>query len=736
MLLPTLAALLASPFFVSLAPSGAVSANPVVLGGSPRASSSQDQGSVENSVELYGTYTLSVVASDDYSAAATGDSWSPNPNPWLHVRLNVYFDHPDIPEPICVPGYFAGDGASGSTGRVWRAHFTPEIEGTWTVAASLESGQNINAAPVSAFGGLLSIESYEPLLTVLPAPVGAPGFGSLGIVRWNREGQYYAYSVAGKSRFVQCGVGSPENFLGYAGFQDAQDGNSLGGEICCCRQACFSDCRRTICQSSGDGAPGFLHRYAPHISDWSEGDPDWSANGLEQQGRGIIGAINYLADDCGVNSMYMMLMNLGGDGKDTHPFLTNGGGGDCPREGSSFDPGHTLNYHVARLDQWRTVLEHANHKGLMLQLFLAEQEACNIRWFGPHSSDGGPRNHMSIYRRLYMKQMVAHFGHLSAVRWNLCEENRSTATCLTGSSCLSNNAPITPQFTAGELDEMARWISDWDAHAHPIGVHTTPNDIRVYEELLELPEFPFWLTATSLQIHGETGTGDVYETVIRNTAQAFSSVGFTPPIINDEQGTASNGLSAETDATAAPFSTANDRRRRILYDVLLSGGQISYYFGYHSPSLGGGDLRTEDFRTRGTALRQLGFAREIMERVQIWNHFDADNRLSGAVPTSNYGEPEVSFSEDGGSAVIFYPGIGGPGGVAATGGMLDLREFPEESYRVEWFNPAQRFPMGAKQMVSGGQIVSLELPFEVTAPGSLYGSSSDLLVVLTRVGAE
>ena len=38
-------------------------------------------------------------------------------------------------------------------------------------------------------------------------------------------------------------------------------------------------------------------------------------------------------------------------------------------------------------------------------------------------------------------------------------------------------------------------------------------------------------------------------------------------------------------------------RRRALYDVYFSGGNIEWYLGYF-PLPPGGDLRTEDFRTR------------------------------------------------------------------------------------------------------------------------------------------
>ena len=54
-----------------------------------------------------------------------------------------------------------------------------------------------------------------------------------------------------------------------------------------------------------------LHKYEPHIADWLEGNPTWQ-NG---KGKGIIGAANYL-HSAGVNSVYMLTMNIMGDGND------------------------------------------------------------------------------------------------------------------------------------------------------------------------------------------------------------------------------------------------------------------------------------------------------------------------------------------------------------------------------------------------------------------------------------
>lgn len=680
-------------------------------------------------VDLYETYTFEVLADRDFSAEWQGGPVSTTPNPWLHVRLDVHFDHPDLAAPIRVPGYFAGDGRGGGIGGVWRAHFTPPLVGTWTVDASLELGRNLNASLPGGAMSPLAVQGYEPLLEVRPLDPGATGFGAKGFVQRAGDSAYFGYSGTDDERFVQCGVGSPENFLGYAGFEGATDGASGAGAICCCRQRCFEDCERDLCLSTVDPAPGFLHRYEAHRSDWRPGDPDWSANGIQRQGRGIIGALNYLGEECGVNSMYVLVMNLGGDGKDTHPFLTDAGALDCPLSGSEFDPSHTLNYHVARLDQWRAVLEHANAKGIMVQLLLAEQESCNIRWFGPHDSNGGPRNHMSVYRRLFMKQMVAHFGHLLALRWNLCEENRSPAAC-DSAACGSQATALTPQFTAEELDAMGRFIDAWDPNDHPIGVHTIPNSTRVTEELLALPEFPDWLSATSTQVHGEDGAGDIYESELQRLRGLLDQAGVTLPLINDEQGSSTDGLSAETNTGAPWTSTADDRRRRVLYDTLVSGGQVSYYFGYHPTSLGGGDLRTENFRERGDALDQLGIARRLMERARIWRHAEADQRLVGSTPSSPYGDPEVSIERGASTVLVYFPGLDSAQGVPGSLGRLDLRGLPRWIYDATWIIASTGQQQRVGSVVRGGRIVPLATPTAFLQSSGALDTETDLVLLL------
>ena len=714
----------------------AVSAASVLIASAPSATATSQAGEGAQRTALYSTITLEIDADREYHAAATGDSDSSDPNPWTHRRLDVTFDHPDLLRPLRVPGYFAGDGLGSSDGNIWRVHFTPELTGEWIWFASFESGPLLNAAPPDTTGTAIALQSDSGSFTVTPVDPQAPGFQSKGVVTAEPGRRYFRYSDPSAGRFIVAGPGSPENFLGYIGFSDAQDGRSANGSVCCCRQSCFDDCRRTICQSSDDPAANFLHRYLNHVVDWREGDPDWSANGLPNQGRGIIGAINYLGDTVNVNSLYFMVMNLGGDGKDTHPFLTNGGGMDCPSSGSGFSPAHTLNYHVQRMDEWRTVFEHAGDKGIMVQLILAEQESCNIRWFGPHDSFGGPRNHMSVYRRLFMKQMVAEFGHLHALRWNLCEENKSSASCQSASSCGAAGTPLTPQFTTEELDEMGRWIRSWDVLDHPIGVHTIPNSTRVYEGLVALPEPPTWLSAASLQIHGEEGIGSEYETVVQNASQVFAQAGQTVPVVNDEQGSPGDGLSSQFNSGAAATSTASDRRRRVLYDVLLSGGHVSYYFGYHTPSNGGGDLRCENFRTRSQALKELGLARELMESLKIWEMTDADHLVVGPTSHHLYGRPEAAISGNGSRIAVYYPALRTNPTSSVLTGRIDLRGLELVTYEQLWIDPTTGQQIGETRPMQGGAITPIPVP-DINGdgiPGNAITPETDLILLLLSRG--
>jgi len=69
-----------------------------------------------------------------------------------------------------------------------------------------------------------------------------------------------------------------------------------------------------------------------HIKDWNRGDPTWQ----NAKGKGIIGAINYLASK-GMNVFSFLPLNIEGDDRNVFPYTT-------------YD--ERLRMDVSRLAQW------------------------------------------------------------------------------------------------------------------------------------------------------------------------------------------------------------------------------------------------------------------------------------------------------------------------------------------------------------------------------------------------
>ena len=97
-----------------------------------------------------------------------------------------------------------------------------------------------------------------------------------------------------------------------------------------------------------------LKSWEPHVADWREGDPTWQ----DGKGKGIIGALNYLADE-GLNAFSFLPYNAQGDGDNVWPHAAR------------LDK---LHFDVSKLDQWQIVFDHAQSRGLYLHFKLQENE--------------------------------------------------------------------------------------------------------------------------------------------------------------------------------------------------------------------------------------------------------------------------------------------------------------------------------------------------------------------------
>ncbi|MEM7111561.1 MAG: DUF5060 domain-containing protein [Chloroflexota bacterium] len=549
------------------------------------------------------------------------------PNPFLDYRLWVLFSGPSG-QTYRVPGFFAADGEGGSEGNRWQVRFSPDESGEWSYCASFRSGTDVAISLKVQEGTTTHFDGAFGQFSVQDDP-DAPGF-----LKWGRLEHVQAHYLKFREGpyWIKGGTNSPENLLGYLGFENTSD---QGGLI-----------------------SGFLHQYASHIADWQPGDPNFSNFEVRYDGKGLIGALNYLAAQH-VNSVYFLPMNLGGDGQDTYPFVGP--------SGSTYDNTH---YDVSKLDQWNIVFEHAQRKGIALHVVLNEVEQDNRLWL-----DNGA---LGRERKLFYREMIARFGHILALKWNLSEEN---------------------VFTLPEINAFTDYLQALDWSRHPLTLHTPLDDFRMYEQIVGDPRF----ATTSIQYRERDANDHVEMWRVRSAQQGWPWV-----IDMDENSPAGTGLTPDN---------ADELRQHILYDVYFSGGNIEWYLGYHELPLGG-DIRLEDFRTREAMWRYMWYARRFMqENLPFWEMEPADELLVGESLAEGAGQV---FAKPNEIYAIYLPNASPSG---------DLIVANSAAFTRQWYDPRTGEFVGETQtVVPNGNRLRLGTP-----PAN---PDTDWVVLLKRVNSQ
>jgi hypothetical protein len=262
-------------------------------------------------------------------------------NPFSEFRLNVTFEQEG--KRRVIPGYYAADGNPAESGAdggcIWRVHFVPDAQGTWTYRASFRTGAGVAFEPDPTAGTPTAFDGASGSFAVGPTDKTGRDHRAKGFLRYVGK-RYLRFAETGE-HFLKGGADSPENFLAYGEFD----------------------------QTTAS------HRYEPHARDWQPGDPTWRGG----KGKNIIGALNYLAGK-GMNSVYFLTMNVEGDGNDVWPWTSS-------EERRRFD--------CSKLDQWDIVFSHMDRKGIMLHVVTQEQENDQLLDGG----DLGPQR-MLYYREL------------------------------------------------------------------------------------------------------------------------------------------------------------------------------------------------------------------------------------------------------------------------------------------------------------------------------------------------
>ncbi|MEM9081593.1 MAG: DUF5060 domain-containing protein [Verrucomicrobiota bacterium] len=512
------------------------------------------------------------------------------PNPFTDCLLTLTCTHASGSPKFTIPGYFAADGnaaeTSAQSGTKWRAHFSPNKPGVWNFTLTLKHP----GAALSSRGSF----------SIAPSDKQAPDLRARGRLAY--VGKHHLQFQGDKTYFLKAGADAPETLLAYADF----DG--------------------TVAKKKN--VP--LKTWSPHIRDWKPGDPTWQ-NG---KGKGLIGALNYLAYE-GCNVFSFLPYNAGGDGDNVWPFVSRN---------------DKFHYDCSKLDQWGIVFDHATTLGHYLHFKLQETEIDdNRRGLGdksgsvPTALDGGK---LGPERKLYLREIIARYGHLLALNWNLGEENTQTTQ---------------------EQLAMADYLRSTDPYNHHIVIHTFPQQQdKVYNALLGKKQ----LTGVSLQ---NSNLRDCHKQVLK-WSQESRETGHPWVVAFDEPGNAQIGMPADPDYPGMEDykgPTIHDTRKYTLWGTLMAGGTgVEYYFGYKIPQ---NDLLCEDWRSRDKSWDYCRYALAFFNTQNIPFH-DMVNRndLIGNPQNDN---SKYCFAKEGEIYLVYLP----------NGGSTDIK-LPG-TFKLTFYNP-------------------------------------------------
>ncbi|MFH0757590.1 MAG: DUF5060 domain-containing protein [Bacteroidota bacterium] len=479
-----------------------------------------------------------------------------DPNPFLNYRLNVLFRSET--DSFLVPGFYAADGNASESGaregNIWQVRFKPDRPGDWTFEASFRYGHNVAVDDDEFAGEPVGFDGMKGEFSVTPSDKTGRDFRAHG--RLEYVGERYLLFAGSGDYFIKGGADSPENFLAYHEF----DGTRFSGNSN---------------QREGEDSPNTgMHRYTAHVKDWNQGDPVWQGD----KGKGIIGALNYLASE-GMNSVYFLTMNVLGDGDDVWPWTVRD-------ERYRFD--------CSKLDQWEVVFDHMEQVGIMMHVVLQETEnECLL--------DAG---RLDVQRKLYLRELIARFSHHLAITWNIGEENGPDHWTPVGQ-------------TVDQRKEMMSYIRKTSPYNSFIVVHTHSAD-PVHSDLIT-PFLGFKdMDGPSMQLFRSS----IVHEFSRKWIDQSATAGKQWVVCFDELGQAWKGVMPDQD------DPGHDTvRSEALWGNLMAGGAgVEWYFGYHYDHA---DLNCEDWRSREKMWKQtdhaLTFFRDYLPFHEMQGHDELVN---------------------------------------------------------------------------------------------------------------
>jgi len=298
------------------------------------------------------------------------------------------------------------------------------------------------------------------------------------------------------------------------------------------------------------------------------GKDDWANKKAE---------VSYLAKK-GINCMYVMTHTLEGDGKDVWPWY-----GKTQKEAKA----HSDRFDVARLAKWEDLFLHMQNEGIVIHLVLEDDSA----WTG-------------FDRPLYYREMVARFGYLPALYFNICEEYNE-------------------RYSLERALKHAVTLRDLDPFNHPIAIHNVNEPTAAY---LNNPS----IEVTSIQGYKEGNALAAFDAAVKWRRQS-EAAGKKLAVSFDEY------MNYPTENTSEARAIA----RRTAWGAALGGGIVEVY----TSPLGS----FAEYESFWDDLRHL---RHFMEKLPFWEMEPDRSLVSKGVCSSIAGSVYAIYLPDGGSATL------------------------------------------------------------------------------------
>jgi len=525
-----------------------------------------------------------------------------------------------------VPGYFAADGNAANTGategNVWRVNFTPEQTGTWAYNTSFRTGNNIAVSLLSGAGTALApLDNISGTFNIADTDKTGKDFRGKGKLEYVDK-TFLQFSNG--EYFYKVGADSPEVFLEAADFDNT-----------------FAPTRT----------------YPTHIADWVSGDPTWDG---AEKGKGVIGVINYLSTQ-DMNVHYFMVNNSYGDGG--HVGAAQGKGGEVtPTIGADA----LYRYDVSKLGQWQILFDEMMKKGVMTQFVLSEQE--DQSYFELRESGT-----MANSRKVFFREMVARFGYLNAITWNIGEENGWNKTTKFGRA-----------LTTAQRLEFGAHMNALVYYNDNITIHNGPSSQAridlIFNDLLGTNSF----TGIAFQgQHQDASYNDGIGTYDRIKYFRDQSIAQSKPwVISYDEPYSSSLLDTQTEF--------NTWRKNSLWTSIMAGAAgIELYYG------GSADLTQQNYRDFSVLWGYQAHAKNLF--------YDHNIPLQEMVPDRTIVQAANYALKDTGNRFLVY---------AFNGGTPTLTTGDSATYDVRWYDPRNggALQIGNVTSITGGTNVSLGAP--------------------------